>query len=120
MPARFRLEASKCGSCGKVAYPARFACPSCRSHGCEKLRLTPKGKVITSTVVRVPADDLAMEAPFAVALVETPEKVRLMMQVADCDPTTVEAGTEVAFQFRRIRKEGHGGILCYGYKAVPV
>jgi hypothetical protein len=27
---------------------------------------------------------------------------------------------EVTLEFRLIRKEGHGGILCYGHKAVPV
>jgi hypothetical protein len=26
---------------------------------------------------------------------------------------------DVSLEFRRIRREGHGGILCYGYKAVP-
>jgi uncharacterized OB-fold protein len=51
-------------------------------------------------------------------LVETPEQARLMMQVVDCDPASVVPGLPVAFEFRRIRKEGHGGILCYGHKAV--
>jgi ribosomal protein L25 (general stress protein Ctc) len=27
---------------------------------------------------------------------------------------------EVALEFRRIRREGKSGILCYGHKAVPV
>jgi uncharacterized OB-fold protein len=119
VPARFRLEASRCRSCGKVAYPARTVCPSCREDQPEALRLTPRGTVITSTVLHVAPDDLAMQAPYAVALVETPEKARLMLQVADCDPADVQPGMEVALQFRLIRKEGHGGILCYGYKAVP-
>jgi hypothetical protein len=26
---------------------------------------------------------------------------------------------EVGFEFRKIRSEGHSGILCYGFKAVP-
>jgi hypothetical protein len=25
----------------------------------------------------------------------------------------------VDLEFRLIRREGHGGILCYGYKGVP-
>ena len=75
--------------------------------------------MVTSTVLHVAPDDLALQAPYAVALIETPEKARLMLQVADCDPASVEPGMEVQLQFRRIRKEGHGGILCYGYKAVP-
>ena len=42
-----------------------------------------------------------------------------MVQVVDCDPEKVVQGLEVDLEFRLIRKEGHGGILCYGHKAVP-
>ncbi len=53
------------------------------------------------------------------AIVETPEGARLMAQVADCDPADVHPGMKVELEFRRIRKEGLSGILCYGYKGVP-
>jgi uncharacterized OB-fold protein len=102
-----------------VSYPARQICPACRGKELEPTRLTPRGSVVTSTVVHVTPEDLMMEAPYAMALVETPEGPRLMMQVVDCDPSKVLAGMDVKFEFRKIRKEGHSGILCYGYKAVP-
>jgi uncharacterized OB-fold protein len=60
-----------------------------------------------------------MQAPYAMALIETPEGARLMLQVADCNPSVIKPNMEVGLVFRRIRKEGHGGILCYGFKAVP-
>lgn len=120
VPERFRLEASKCTACGKVMYPARSTCSACRCTEVEKTNLSRTGKVITHTVVRTPPDEFINAAPFAVAIVETPEKARLMVQVVDCDPESVVAGTEVTLEFRLIRKEGHGGILCYGHKAVPV
>jgi uncharacterized OB-fold protein len=85
----------------------------------EAVQLTPRGKVITSTVIHVPPDDLADQAPYAMAIVETPENARLMVQVVDCDPQTVLPGMEIDLEFRRIRSEGHAGILCYGHKAVP-
>jgi uncharacterized OB-fold protein len=75
--------------------------------------------VITSTVVHVAPEDLQMETPYAVAVVETPEKARLTVQIADCDPGDVGPGMNVRLEFRRIRREGRAGILCYGYKAVP-
>jgi uncharacterized OB-fold protein len=102
-----------------VTYPRRVACPSCHGTELEPTVLSRKGKVVTSTVIHVPPTDLQMEAPYAMAIVETPEKARLTVQVADCDPATVRPGMDVQLEFRRIRKEGHGGILCYGYKAVP-
>jgi uncharacterized OB-fold protein len=61
-----------------------------------------------------------MEAPYAMAVVETPEGARMMIQVVDCDPATVLPGLEVELEFRLIRKEGLSGILCYGHKGVPV
>ena len=118
-PARFRLEAARCGGCGKVAYPARPICPECRGTEWVPTRLSREGRVITSTVIHVPPTDLTMEGPYAMAIVETPEGGRLSLQVVDCKPATVMPGMQVKLEFRRIRREGHGGILCYGYKAVP-
>ncbi|MEW6071545.1 MAG: Zn-ribbon domain-containing OB-fold protein [Planctomycetota bacterium] len=119
IPARFRLEAVRCKSCGKVLYPVRQICSGCRGEDLAPIRLTPKGKVITYTVIRTPPDDFLMEGPYAMAIVETPEGARLMTQVVDGDPEAVAIGTEVDLEFRLVRKEARGGILCYGHKAVP-
>jgi len=88
-------------------------CPACRGE------LSHEGRVVTCTVVHVPPSDFLMEAPYALAIVETPEGARMMVQVADTDPVAVEPGMAVSLEFRLIRKEGRGGILCYGHKAVP-
>ena len=120
IPGRYRLEAGRCRPCGKVVYPTRRVCPSCGAEEWEQLQLSLHGKVVTSTVVRTPPTDLQMEAPYALAIVETPEEARLMVQVVDCDPTDVQPGMELSLEFRLLRKEGHSGILCYGHKGVPV
>lgn len=120
IPNRYRLEAGRCVGCGKVVYPARRICPACRGTEWEKVRLSRRGVVVTSTVIHVAPDDFMMQAPYAMALVETPEGARLMTQVVDCEPSTVLPGMEVSLEFRMIRKEGKSGILCYGHKAVPV
>jgi len=119
IPARYRLEATRCTQCERVAYPSRQVCPHCRGRKLEPTALSRTGKVITSTVVHVAPTDLQMEAPYAVAIIETPERARLMVQVADCDPDDVKPGMDVTLEFRKIRREGHSGILCYGHKAVP-
>ena len=119
IPGRFRLEAVRCRGCGRTTYPARHHCPGCRGTDLESVRLSRSGTVVTATVVRVAPDDLQMEAPYALAVIETPEHVRLMAQVVDCDPVAVGPGTEVSLEFRLVRREGRTGILCYGHKAVP-
>jgi uncharacterized OB-fold protein len=120
VPARYRLEGVRCAGCGKVVFPARAVCPDCRGETFEPASLSRRGTVVTSTVVHVAPDEFSSEAPYAMAIVETPEGARLMAQVVDCDPATVLPGLEVALEFRKIRREGHGGILCYGHKGVPV
>ena len=119
IPSRYRLEACRCKTCGAVAYPIRRRCVSCRGTELEPTPLSRKGKVITSTVIHVAPTEFAMEAPYAMAIVETPERARLMVQVVDRDPAMVKPGTDVTLEFRLIRREGRPGILCYGHKAVP-
>ena len=119
LPARFRLEAVRCTACHKVVFPARRVCPHCRGQSFEHLALATHGVVITSTVIHIAADEFAAQAPFAMAIIETPEGARLTTQVVDCDPADVRPGMQVDLEFRRIRREGHSGILCYGHKAVP-
>jgi uncharacterized OB-fold protein len=119
IPARYRLEAGRCKGCGRVAYPVRRVCPGCRGVTFEPIRLSPSGTVVTSTVIHVPPADFLNEAPYAMAVVETPEGARFMTQVVDCEPASVLPGMKVALEFRLIRKEGESGILCYGHKGVP-
>lgn len=119
IPARYRLEGGRCPTCAKATYPKRRVCPECGHDGMDTITLSRHGRVVTSTTIHVAPTEFQMEAPYPMAVVETPEGARLMMQVADCDPDAVKPGLEVAFEFRRIQREGRSGILCYGHKAVP-
>ena len=119
IPGRYRLEAGKCTGCGKVVYPARRVCPACRGRAWTTINLSRTATVVTATVVRTPPNDLLMEAPYAVAVIETPEGARFAAQVVDCDPETVAPGMALDLEFRLVRREGREGILCYGYKGVP-
>jgi uncharacterized OB-fold protein len=119
VPSRYRLEGARCRGCGKVVLPARRVCPGCRGEDWERISLSRKGKVITSTVIHIAPSEFVMEAPYAMAVVETPEGARFTAQVVDCDPASVQPGMEISLEFRKIRREGHGGILCYGHKGVP-
>ena len=117
---RYRLEAGKCEDCGKVVFPPRRVCPTCRGKSWEPVTLSRRGTIITYTVIHVPPEEFLNEAPYVIAVVETPEGARLTAQVVDCGTDAIEPGTEVSLEFRLIRREGHGGILCYGHKGVPV
>ncbi len=120
IPQRYRLEASKCKSCGKVYFPPRTYCGECKSKKFETVKLSDTGKILTYTVVRVGPSNFSQETPYVVAIVEVNDGVRFTMQVADIDVNKVEIGQKVKIVFRRIQDEGKSGLHCYGYKAVVI
>lgn len=120
IPQRYRLEAARCKSCGKIYFPPRTVCSECNSKEFETVKLSDTGKIVTYTIIRVGPANFSQETPYAVAIVEVNDGVRLTMQVADVDVNTVEIGQKVKIVFRRIQDEGKSGLHCYGYKAVVI
>ncbi len=118
IPQRFRLEAGKCEKCGYIAFPPRLICPECGHKTFAKINLKPEGKILTYTVIYAPADNFAAQAPFGLGIIETVDGARLTAQIVDCAPDEIEIGRKVDLVFRNIQREGHEGILQYGYKAV--
>jgi len=119
MAQRYRFEAAKCKNCGKVLFPPRLACPSCKSREFETTKINDKGKIETYTVVRIAPTGFTDEAPYPVAIVNMGDDVRILCQVADCEPEDLKIGMPVRLEFRKIQQEGNSGILEYGYKCVP-
>jgi uncharacterized OB-fold protein len=119
IPQRYRLEASKCVSCGEISYPPRLTCNKCRSRRFDTVVLKDTGKLLTYTVTRVGPPGFADLTPYAVGIVELDDGIRIMAQIADCDFDRLAVGQRVRLEFRKIQKDGDAGILCYGYKCVP-
>lgn len=119
IPQRYRYEAAKCEKCGKVHFPPRLICAECGHKKFEDYTLPTEGKVITWTIIRTPPKPFADEAPYAMAIIELADGVRLTTQVVDLNLEDLKAGMPVQLEFRRIQEEGHHGVLAYAYKAVP-
>jgi len=119
MPQRYRYEAVKCKKCGKVSFPPRIVCPICQAREFEKYVVNTHGTLDTYTVIRVAPSQFVDQAPYAIGIVNLGDDVRILCQIADCEPEELKIGMKVRLEFRRIQKEGEDGILCYGYKAVP-
>jgi hypothetical protein len=119
IPQRYRLEAGRCKGCGKVYYPPRLVCPECKGREFETQELPREGKVLSYTVVHVAPPGLSDETPYALGIVELANGVRLLTQIVDVEHDKLSVGMPVRLEFRRIRKDGASGILCYGHKCVP-
>lgn len=117
IPQRYRLEAGTCRSCGKLSFPPRRICSECGGEDFSIKPISDRGRIETFTVIHVGPDDLAVQTPYVVGIIETDDGARLTTQIVDCKPEEVEIGLPVELVFRLIRKEGSSGLLCYGYKS---
>lgn len=120
IPQRYRYEAAKCDACGKVHFPPRLICSACRGTAFTPVTLAQEGTVETFTIIRVAPSGFVAEAPYAVGIVKLDDDVKVTAQIVDADLDELAIGQRVRIEFRRVQKEGEAGILCYGYKFVPV
>ncbi len=118
-PRRYRLEAGKCKKCGKIEFPTRLVCSKCGAREFETEMLPDTGKVLTYTVIRTAPSQFTDIAPYAIAIAELTNGVKLTAQLVDCDVDKIKVGDEVRIEFRRVQTDAHSGILSYGYKFVP-
>ena len=78
------------------------------------------GKIFSFTEVHDALEELSLQKPYLVAIVEFDEGPKATGQVIDCDPNDVKIGTPVRATLRKLSEEGPSGIIHYGYKFVPV
>jgi uncharacterized OB-fold protein len=123
IPSRYNLIGAKCGNCGRLYFPPRTVCRECHRLSIgkmEKLKLSGTGRVVTHTIVHDAPKDFEMQIPYAIAIIETDEGVRLTGQVIDCKPEEVTIGMRVKATFRKLGEDGKSGVIHYGYKFVPL
>ena len=85
-----------------------------------KTTLAPEGVVETFTIIRVPPTGFVAESPYAVGIVKLDDGVKVTAQIVDAPLDELHIGHRVRVEFRRVQQDGESGILCYGYKFVPV
>lgn len=119
IPERYRLEAGKCKKCGEILFPGRLICPVCKHTGFDTINLSGSGKIHTHTVIHTASPGFEDIAPYAVAIVELDEGVKILGQITDCNPKEIKTGDRVIAKFRRMNEEGKTGMIMYSYKFVP-
>jgi uncharacterized OB-fold protein len=98
-----RLEIQYCRSCARHQfYPRRF-CTQCLSADIDWVQASGSGHIYTYTVCHV-AGHPAFESrvPYAIAIVELAEGVRMLAGIVDSDLTRIAVGTPVEVCFERI------------------
>ena len=76
------LWIQRCIDCGgKPYFYPRFFCPTCLGTNVEWFRTSGKGKLHTYMINQRPAPGFEAEAPYAIAVVELDEGVRMMTNI---------------------------------------
>ena len=120
IPQRYRYEAEKCTKCGKIFFPPRMVCSACRNREFTKATLAQTGMVETFTIIRVAPSGFGDEAPYAVGVIKLDDGVKITAQIVDAELEKLAIGDRVRLEFRRVQQDGESGIICYGYKFVPI
>ena len=120
IPQRYRYEAAKCTKCGKIHFPPRQVCGACRNREFTATTLASTGMVETFTIIRVAPTGFGDEAPYAVGVIKLDDGVKVTAQIVDSDLEKLAIGDRVKLEFRRVQQDGESGIICYGYKFVPI
>jgi len=123
IPQRYNLIGNKCGSCEKIYFPPREACPNCRRKSIGKMmdyKLSGKGEIVTYTIIHVGPEDFEEQVPYPIAIIKLEDGPCVTAQIVDCDINDVKIGMKVESTFRRIQEDGYVGAIYYGYKFKPL
>jgi uncharacterized protein len=104
-----RLHGARCRECGTVTLMRRAICPHCwKADTQEATELSDRGKLYSYTIVRNPP--AGMPGPYAIAYVDLPENIRLMVRgSADLDAAAI--GRDVAIEVKQIGTDEDGVIV---------
>jgi uncharacterized OB-fold protein len=97
-----RLVLPRCNKCQTVIWFPRPFCPSCASTDVTWIEASGRGSVYSFTVNRRGTADLPAyreSGTYVLAYVELDEGPRIMTNIVDCDPDSVEIGQKVEVVF---------------------
>ena len=110
------LVVPKCTECGRTFWHPRPRCPHCGSERVDWIRGSGRGTVHTYTVVRQSGDlYFKTKVPYAVAMIDLDEGVRIMTNIVDTPLAALAVGMRVEVVF----EDAGGGIAIPLFRASP-
>lgn len=97
------LRIQKCGECGELRHPPGPMCPKCHATKRDYVVASGQGTVYSYVVHHHPPVP-GRTTPFAVALIELAEGLRIMGNVLDCSPADVHIGMAVELTFQEVEE----------------
>ena len=98
--ARHELTVQTCSGCGRVRFPPRPMCPSCRSMASSCEPASGRGRVWSWVVAHPPVlPSFADRVPFNVAVIEMEEGVRMIGNIVECSNGDIRENMPVEVTF---------------------
>lgn len=94
-----KLLLSQCDDCGLVYHYPRALCPDCFSDDVEWIESSGRGEIYSYSTAKTISGWPEEGLPLVIAYVELKEGPRMMTNVTDCNPDTVEIGDKVEVTF---------------------
>ena len=113
----------KCNSCGRHCFPPRTIWRVCHRKSVgkmERVKLKGTGKIFSMTEVHEGLEELNLQRPYFLAMVELDEGAKVTAQIIDCEACDLEIGMPVRATMRKLSEEGPSGVIHYGYKFAPL
>ena len=85
----------------------------------EELLLKRTGVVVSHTIVHQAPREWQGPVPYALALIELPEKARFYAALTGCEPADIRIGMEVELVTEKVRTDNAGREVM-GYKFRPL
>ena len=113
-----RLLLARCDGCGVTIWYPRGICPQCHATATSWYEGSGRGRIYSFTVVRRGEGPYREAAPYVLAYVELDEGPRVMTNIVEADPSTLEIDQAVEVVFHdtgegnalaRFRPAGAGG-----------
>lgn len=114
------LEGARCTACGQAFLNAPTACPKCYARdGIEPLRLDPRGKVYSYTIVS--RSFPGVKTPFAMVVVDMVDGLAMRATLVDVDPVpeAITFDMPVRLEFRDSGQRNADGQPYLSYVFVP-
>jgi uncharacterized OB-fold protein len=113
------LLGSSCPKCGAHYFPKRQICIACGQNGLNEAELSPRGKVWTYTIAGQTPPGSLVEAPYALAVIELPEKVAIRSVLTDVDVNAVKVGMDVEITLVKMKEDDDGNdVVSYMFRPV--
>jgi uncharacterized OB-fold protein len=100
------LLIQRCRQCTAHQFYPRTFCTACNSTEVELVRSSGRGEVLTYTIItRAVSAAYAEDAPYVIALIRLEEGPKMMSNVVECDPESVQVGMAVEVVFDQWSEE---------------